>query len=235
MLVSRSLATRCRVGIASGCEDKRVGAALVTSHELLRSHQLQVLVVEVTSASHPDARMREWERLVGGSLGSDAQPHTSSLSWPSPHTSSSSSIPHALVIPPLCRRHCHPRDTCPTKASSSSGGDVTVVVRPRPCIVGEWEGRVGERASSLSHCRLSVSVRCRRMGGERALSSLSHRCPPVPSSSSSDPMPSSSSGGGIAIAICPRPCVVGEWEGREGESVIVVVLLLSPHTLIIVI
>ena len=232
MLVSRSLATRHRVGIASGCEDKRVGAALVTSHESSRSHQLQVLVVEVTSASHPDARMREWEQLVGGSLGSDAQPYTSSLSWPSLHTSSSSSVPHALVVPPLCRRRCRPRDTCPTEASSSSGGDVTVVVRPRPCVVGEWEG---ERASSLSRCRLSVSARCRQMGGERALSSSSRRCPPVPSSSSSDPTLSSSSGGGVAVAVCPRPRVVGEWEGREGESIVVVVSSSSPRTLVVVI
>ena len=145
MLVSRLLVTWHRVGIASGCKDKRVGAALVMAHKSLRLHWLQVLIVEVTSALHPDVRMWEWEWLVGGSLGSDAQPHTSSLSWPSPHTSSSSSVPHALVVPPLCRRRCRPRDTCPTEASSSSGGDVTVVVRPRPCIVGEWE-----RASSLS-------------------------------------------------------------------------------------
>ena len=161
MLVSRSLATRCCVGIASGCKDKRVGAALVTSHKLSRSHQLQVLVVEVTSVSHPDARMREWERLVGGSLGSDAQLHMSLLSWPSPHTSSSSSVPYALVVPPLCHHHCRLWDTCPTEASSSSGGDVTIIIHLCPCIIGEWEGREGERASSLSCCCLSVSAHCR--------------------------------------------------------------------------
>ena len=136
----------------------------------------------VTLALHPDARTREWEQLVGGSPGGDAQPHASS----------SSSVPHAPVVPPLCRRHCRPRDTCPAEALLSSGGDVTVAVRPRPCVVGEWEGKERERASSSSHrrhpalssssdptvlvlvwwgrchCRLSAFAYCRRMGGERA-------------------------------------------------------------------
>ena len=115
------------------------------AHKSLRLHWLQVLIVEVTSALHPDVRMWEWEWLVGGSLGSDIQPHTSlSLSWPSPHTSSSS-IPHTLIVPPLCCQCCRPWDTCPMEASSLSGGDVSIIIHPRPCVVGEWE-----RASSLS-------------------------------------------------------------------------------------
>ena len=61
-----SLVTRCHVTIASKYEDKGVGAALVTSHKLSRSHWLRVLIVEVTSVSYPDVRVREWEQLVGG-------------------------------------------------------------------------------------------------------------------------------------------------------------------------
>ena len=60
--------TQYCIGIASECKDKRAGVALVTSHELSRLHQLQVLIVELTLALLPDVRIREWEWLVEGSM-----------------------------------------------------------------------------------------------------------------------------------------------------------------------
>ena len=44
-----------------------------------------------------------------------------------------------------------------------------------------------------------------------------------------------SSGGGVTVTVRPRPRVVGKWEGRVGESIVVVVLSSSPHTLVVVI
>ena len=180
MLVSRSLSTWHCVDITSGREGEEVGAAMVT----LASHSSRLVHHRRPSTS---AHCRQ----VGGEGEGEGV------------VLFISSVPHALVIPPLhrcCCRH-HPRDTCLAEASLLSGEGIAIAVRPCPRIVGKWEGRERERASSSSRPR--------------------HGRPLAPSSSSVPYVVVSVVVvvvcGGIAVAVHPRPRVVGKWEGRGRE------------------
>ena len=183
MLVLRSLSTWHCVDIMSGREGEEVGAAMVTSESHL-SH--------LVHHHHPSASVHC--RQVGGEgEGEDIVLFISS-------------VPHALIIPPLHRCCCchHPWDTCLAEASLLSGEGIAIAVIPCPHVVGKWEGRERERASSSSRPH--------------------HGCPPTPLSSSIPYIIISIVVvvvcGGIAVAVHPHPRVVGKWEGRGRERVL---------------
>ena len=180
VLVLRLPSTWHCVDIMSGCEGKEVGAAMVTS----ASHSSRLVHHCCPSTS---AHCRQ----VGGEGEGEGV------------VLFISSVPHALVVPPL--HHCccchHPWDTCLVEASLLSGEGIAVAVHPCPRVVGKWEGRERERASSSS---------CPH-----------HGCLPAPSSSSIPYVIISVVivviCGGITIAIHPCLRVVGKWEGRGRE------------------
>ena len=120
VLVLRLLATWYCIGIMSRCEDEEVGAAMVVSHESLRSCQHCIQVIWFAVAAHPHLRVvGEWEGREREASSFSSRPHHGC----SPTPLSSSPVPHALIIPPLLHHCCHcPQDTCLVEASLLSGG-----------------------------------------------------------------------------------------------------------------